>query len=346
VNVASGRRFGRAASLAAALLALMTARAGHARTVAATARLDYAAATGCPTADEFQAVVDGRLGYEAFRDDAPDRVVVRIEWSGRALEGRLDWQHVGGGAIGEQTFPSRSGDCTELTRAMAFALAVQLQLMAATAADVRPAPPPARPDAGPTAPPPAQVIPAPLPPVVAAPAGQRAEAPPATAGGGRWLAVGAGAAAGVGLADDPVALGRLFVTLGWTHAALELEAESSLPSTTRRADGAGFSQFQLLAGLAGCGVRGSFSACAVGKAGQLRVTGQDVDVPATATGLVVQAGVRLAAGHTFGHRTYITGRAEGLARLTQGTVTLDSMAVWKTPPVAAVLGIDVAVRFE
>lgn len=343
MTVASGGRFACAALLG--VLVVVSGGAGQARTVAATAQLDYAAAAGCPTSDEFEAVVNGRLGYEAFRTDAPDRVVVRIEWSRHALEGRLDWQHAAGGAIGEQTFPSRTGDCTELARAMAFALAVQLQLMAATAPDARTAP------AAATSPPaqattPAAIILAPPSPVGAPPAEHDAKRSQQESGRRRWVSVGAGAAAGLGLARDPVALGRVFVTVGWTHVALEFEGESSVPSTIRRPDGAGFSQFQILAGLAGCGVRGAFSACAVGKAGELRVTGRNVDVPATDAGLMVQAGLRLAAAHTFGHRADIIGRAEGLARLTQGTVTLDSMSVWRTPRFAGLLGIDVAIRFQ
>jgi hypothetical protein len=338
VNVASGGRIACAALLG--VLVVVSGRTGQARTVAATAQLDYAAAAGCPTADEFEAVVDGRLGYQAFRADAPDRVVVRIEWSRHALEGSLDWQHAAGGAIGERTFPSRTGDCNELARAMAFALAVQLQLMAATAPDERTAPPAATPPPAQAPPPPAIVPPPP------SPARATAEHDGQEANRRRWVSVGAGAAAGLGIARDPVALGRLFVTLGWPHVALELEGEASLPSTIRRADGAGFSQFQVLAGLAGCGVRGAFSACAVGKAGEFRVTGQNVDVPATDAGLMVQAGLRLAAAHTFGHRVDIIGRAEGLARLTQGTVTLDSMSVWRTPRFAGLLGIDFAIRFK
>jgi hypothetical protein len=70
--------------------------------------------------------------------------------------------------------------------------------------------------------------------------------------------------------------------------------------------------------------------CAVVKAGELRVVGQGVDVPLTASGLMIEAGPRLATSHTFGHRTYIIVRIEGLERLTQGTVTLDSMPVWTT----------------
>jgi hypothetical protein len=33
---------------------------------------------------------------------------------------------------------------------------------------------------------------------------------------------------------------------------------------------------------------------------------------------MIQAGLRLTASHLFGHRTYIIGRAEGLARVTEG----------------------------
>ena len=103
---------------------------------------------------------------------------------------------------------------------------------------------------------------------------------------------------------------------------------------------------EFLASVAGCGVRSPFSLCAIGKVGELRVAGQGVDVPLTASGLMVQSGLRLTAWHTFGYRTYIMARAEGLVRLTDGTVTLDSMPVWSTPRFAALLGIDVAIRFR
>lgn len=312
-------------------------RTARARTVIVATQLDYDAAPGCPGAARFAAVVIGRLGYDAFSPDASDRVVVRIEAAGRTLEGRLEWHGASGGVIGEQRFPSRSGDCDELTRAMGFALALQIQLMAATVGESRP--PPA----------PAAVVPrpesAPSPPVTAATqieaAGSRAPGAP-----GPFVVVGAGASAGFGLASEPVALGRLFGTIQWSHLAVELAGEAIAPSTTHRADGAGFSQEEFLASLAGCGVRPPLSLCAVGKVGELRVAGQGVDVPLTASGLTIQTGLRLVAAHTFGYRTYIMARLEGLARLTDGTVTLDSMPVWSTPRFAALLGIDVGIRFR
>jgi hypothetical protein len=325
------------------LAVLGASREARARTAVVATRLDYVAAPGCPSVARFEAVVIGRLGYDPFRADAPDRVTVRIEPAGKALEGRLEWHDPSEAVIGEQSFPSRTGDCDELTRAMGFALALQVQLMAAT-----------REETETRAPPPLAATPGPAPPVAPPPppATRQIETVEPRASGrddgahGPSVLIGVGASAGFGLASDPVALGRLFAAVAWPQVSVELAGEAIAPSTTHRADGAGFSQEVFLASLAGCGVRSTWSLCAVGKIGELRVAGQGVDVPLTASGLMIQAGLRLTASHTFGHRTYIIGRAEGLGRLTQGTVTLDSMPVWSIPSFAALLGIDVGVRFR
>ncbi len=304
-------------------------RRGEARTVVIATQLDYQVGPGCPTVDNFEAVVTQRLGYTAFRDAAPNLVVVRIESGGRTLEGHLEWRNETGTAIGEQTFPSRSGDCAELARAMGFALALQIQLMAASVAEAPAAPP----------------SPAIVPPPVRLESGP-VQAPETATAQEPWLLVGAGAFAGVGLSSGATGVGRLFATASWQRFALELGGEVTLPSTTQRADGAGFSGEEFLASLAACGVRFRWSACAVGKVGDLRVRGQSVDVPLSASGLVVQTGVRVAFSQGVGHRTYLVAQAEGLGRLTRNTVTLDSMPVWTTPRFAALLGINVGVRFR
>jgi hypothetical protein len=331
---------------AVALAAIGTPREGRARTADVSARLDFDAAPGCPTIGAFEAIVTGRLGYSPFLPDAPDRVIVQIEATGRTLQGRLEWRDRNGESIGEQTFPSRSGDCAELTGAMGFALALQIQLMATLATETRSPPAAAQPT---------KIAQPETPPALssAAPAGTvRAESTnlgpteSSTRSRGPSVQMGAGASAGLGVSSEPVALGRLFATIEWSHLAVELAGEASSPSTTHRADGAGFSQEEFLASLAGCGVWSPWSACAVTKIGELRVVGQGVDVPLAASGLMLQAGLRLAASHSLGSRTFIVARAEGLARLTQGTVTLDSMPVWSTPRFAAVLGVDLGVRFR
>jgi hypothetical protein len=323
VRPLSGRRW----AAALTLIALGAPRSGLARTAIVATQLDYSAAPGCPGADVFEGIVRRRLGYDTFRPDAPNLVVVRIEAAGRALEGQIEWRNAAGASIGGQTFPSRSGDCGELTLAMGFALALQIQLLASTIPEPPPPPPPA-----PVAPP---------RPVEIAVASAR-PAPPAPAA----LSVGLGASAGLGVASDLTALGRLFATAAWRRLALEVGGEVSAPTTTHRPDGAGFSQQDLLATLAACGVRGGWSGCAVGKLGELRVRGQNVAVPLTAAGFMAQAGLRLAVSRPLGHSTYIAARAEGLARLTEGTVTLDGAPVWTTPRFAALLGIDVGLRFR
>ncbi len=327
------------------LTVLGVPRQARARTVVVAAQLNYVAAPGCPSAAIFEAVVVGRLGYDPFRADAPDRVTVRIEAAGRTLEGGLEWHDATGAVIGEQSFPSRTGDCHELTRAMGFALALQIQLMAATVGESRaPETPAPAADAEATVPPPPPPI-TPSPPAQIESAGSRTSDPNEGLRGPS-VRMGVGASAGIGLASNPVALGRLFGTAQWSHVSVEAAGEATAPSTTHRADGAGFSQEEFLASLAGCGVRSVWSLCAVGKIGELRVVGQGVDVPLTASGLMIQAGLRLTASHTLGHRTYIIAHAEGLARVTQGTVTLDSIPVWSTPRFAALLGIDAAFRFR
>jgi hypothetical protein len=274
-------------------------------------------------------VVAGHLGYSPFREDASERVVVRIEPAGRGLDGRLEWRNETGGWAGERAFPSRSGDCAELVRAMGFALAVQFQLLATEEAARSTAIPP----------------PPPAPPTISAPPPSK---PPAIASApsGPSLAAGGGAAAGVGLSPDVTALGRLFASAAWSHVALELAAEASVPSTLRRADGAGFSQQVFLASLAGCGLLSRWSACALAKVGEIRVSGDGVDAPATSAGIIFQTGLRLALTQALGHRVYIVAHADGLALLTRGVVTLDGMPVWTTPRVAGTFGLDFGVRFR
>jgi hypothetical protein len=344
VDLARTSRFACAATLGFAALATVNERAARGTEVAA--QLDYSAAPGCPSGEAFEAVVTGRLGYSPFRASAGERVIARIEPAGRTLEGRLEWRDATGGWIGEQTFPSRTGDCGELARAMGFALALQIQLMATTASATPPeaATPPAA-----SAPAPAAAPPAPAVDVSAAPPTATSEGAGTTSRldpPGPSIVVGAGGAVGLGVSSSVIPLGRLLGTVEWSHVAVELAAEVSVPSTTHRADGAGFSYQQFLASLAGCGVRRPWSACLVAKVGETRVVGQGIDFPATSYGLVAQAGLRLAVTHMLGSRFQIGAHADGLALLTQGIVTLDGMPVWTTPRLAALFGADIGVRFR
>jgi hypothetical protein len=318
--------------VSAVALAFAALDGGAARGTEMAMQLDYSVAPTCPGPDDFQAIVSARLGYDPFRADAPARVMVRIEAVGRTLEGRLEWRDNAGDRMGEHTFPSRTGDCGELARAMGFALALQIQLLAS--ATVEPLPPPPPPPPAPAPPPTAAIVKKP-----------ETVTSPDTAPSGPSLTAGAGAAAGFGVGSSVVPVGRLFGAARWAHVAVELAAEMGA-SSMHQADGSGFSQRQLLGTLAGCGVRRPWSLCLVAKLGQIRVVGEGVDVPATATGALVQTGIRLAVTHTLGGRFEIAAHADGLTLLTQGTVTLDSAPVWTTPRFVALVGADVGVRFR
>jgi hypothetical protein len=148
------------------------------------------------------------------------------------------------------------------------------------------------------------------------------------------------------MSPSVAALGRLFGAVAWPHVAVELSAQLGAPSPMRRPDGAGFSQRLILAGLAACGVRTRWSACLLGELGQIRVTGEGVDLPATASGIFVESGLRLAVTQTLGDRALLVLHGDGLAVLSRAIVSIDSMPVWTTPRVAAALGLDLGVRFR
>lgn len=332
--------------------------------------LDYAAPAGCPSADEFRAVVIGRLGYAPFREHASYRVSAVIEPEHRALTGRIEWRDPAGDWVGDQTFASRTHVCGELARAMGFALAVQIQILSAPAASPRAAP-------SPSPPPPAGTVATPE----TAPTSTTSSPPPAASTGatasrtasepqpnteadritvdepGATLAVAAapskpatwfvGGGSSVGrVSPSLMAFGRVFGAVAWSHLSLELGTEISLPSTTRREDGAGFAQQLVLLQAAACGDTDRVSGCVIAKGGQLRVTARDVDVPASPNGTFFAMGVRGVVRQKLGERTSVQARAEGLALLAPWVITIDKTTVWSSPRFAGMLGVDLVVRFR
>jgi hypothetical protein len=309
--------------------------------------LDYAAAAGCPDAAQYKAVVRSRLGYDPFGDGVPDRVSVRISVHGRDYEGRIEWRDAQGNWVGDRTFPSHSDDCGELARAMGFALALQIQLSATPAAQAK-----AKPDMTES---PAQAVEASRPPdahpddtddtpqskemvvstLVTTPS-NRAARPD--------FAVGVGSLMGFGVSSRPVPFGRLFGSVAWTHLLLELGGEVSWPSTVRRADGGGFSQEELLLSVAGCGVFLPWNACLVTKAGGIQIAGEGVDRPASSTGAIWEAGLRLALVQPLGRHVYLAAHAEALVMLTKWSVRLDRYLVFTSQRFLETAGLDIGVR--
>ena len=323
---------------------------GQADVGAFAVALEYSAAPGCPDVNDFKAIVVSRLGYDVFRAVARDRVLVDIALRGGSFEGHIERRDAEGRWAGDRTFPSRSDDCGELGRAMAFALALQIQLSAKASV---------YPGANETAAltetgnmPEATALPLPAPlantptpivqertPVLTKETTIPYRAPRPT------LNLGVGGLLGFGLSSSAVWFGRAFGSVAWQNSSLELAAEGAWPTTTRREDGAGFSQQPFLVGVAGCGDFQRWSVCLLAKAGEIRIVGKDVDNPRSLSGPILETGLRLALVQRLGRHLYVAARAEGLINVTRWRVTLDQNLVWTSPRLAATVGLDIGVRF-
>jgi hypothetical protein len=171
--------------------------------------------------------------------------------------------------------------------------------------------------------------------------GVAAESPP------RWLLwVGIGPSLAWRLSPAITADARLFLGIRRNDLSLEIGAEASYPSTERRWDGSGFRQMLVGGTLALCGHVQSFSACALGRASQIRVSGLGVDQPQSPNGFVAQAGLRLAATMELGGAWFVAAHLDGLGLLTPSTVVLNQAPVWEMPRLGALAGIDLLARFR
>jgi hypothetical protein len=332
----------------AVLPAPVRAAAGEVRETHLAVTIDYLVGAGCPDAAVFKAVVIARLGYDPFVEGAADRVVIRMAPRDHTTDGSIEWRDAAGRWTGDQTFPSVRTDCPALARAMAFVLAVQIQLLAKTSAaaslNVAPSPEPRPPSPTGTA--------EPKPPLAATlPSTQHAEpiitnaTKPSTGSERPALAIGLGPSVGFGMSSAPILLGQVFGSLTWPRVAIELAGAASVPATTRRADGAGFSQQHLLASVATCAVIVRWSACTLVNAGEIRMAGESIDRPASATAALLEAGARIRFNQHLGGRAFLTAHADGVVNLIRWTGALDQVPVWTAPRFAAALGVDAGVRF-
>jgi len=317
--------------------------------------LDYdvrAGSTRCPGAADFRRVVGHQLGYDPFRENADKQMVVRVDATARGLEGRVEWRSVKGDLEGERRVSSPERDCADLVRSMAFAVAVQLRLLARISPPLAttPAPPPsprvADPAVEPNSPPP--------PPAAGSTITRRPETrplqppPPTLPVGHHSLAIGLGLgpSAGFGLVPGPVVAGTLFAELGLDWLSVELGAKGVWPPTLRQADGSGFTHYYFAFTGAGCGHVDRWSACILGDLGRTLVRGSGVDAPRSSFGTAALAGLRVAMTQNLADGLFVRTHADVLGVLTPWTVTLNHAEVWRMPRLAAAVGIDLALRFR
>jgi hypothetical protein len=334
--------------LACAVLGLARVAGAEAKQgdITFAAALEYVAPASCPSVDDFKLLVVGRIGFDPFNEHAPQHVLVVISADAPRLEGRIEWRDAKGKWAGDQTFPARNDDCSELARAMGFALAVQIHLLAAERPLAEPLPAPAGPkheaatSAPPSAPPAAPSGSSEARDVSAVELDERRRSVPLA------FTAGAGGSLAFGMAPGVMPVGRLFGSIAYGAAWFELGGEISTRVSEFRADGAGFSQRALLVSAAGCASYGMFSACALGKGGVIQVEGEQIDVPASPTGSAFQLGLRFGAREKLGDGAFVAQRLEGLVNVNRWTVRLDALPVWTAPPVAGVLGLDFGLTFR
>jgi hypothetical protein len=307
-------------------------------------RLEYQAdgLGHCVGENELRRMVADHLGHDPFRPDADRRVAIDISKTDAGFQGRIVWTEADGRRVGERLLSSRSRDCHEIAANVAFAVALQLQLVeraapdeaAGAAAETRtPAP---RTDH--------EVIPAPAVPERARLPAEVPTAPVPASPARLRLAVGAGPAVGFGMAPDPTPFGRLFVTARVERFSAELAADAALPVTQREPDGTGTIVGPIGASAAACAHVSFAAACLLGRLGWIRAQGTGVALSSTSWGRFGEVGIRLAGSRVFGGWT-VSAHADALVMLSRWNVVLNDAVVWTTPRIGAVLGVDLALRF-
>lgn len=309
--------------LPAMLLVLALAEPGPVEEHRRLVELHYVVVPGgetCPEEDELRRAITGEIGYDPFVPGSELQVTVTIRPGARAMEGELTWRDAAG-QESRRRFAEPGRDCSDLVRAMVFAILVQLQLLGA------PSPPQPAPLPGPVEPssPPGPAVPPPPAP-----------SPP-------WRAfVGLGALASWGTAPGIEIGGRAFGSLRRGAVSLEVGGEIVAPSTWQRDDGSGFRATSIAGTLAPCGHLGSFAACGLLRGGRLRVTGFGVDQPESASAWLAQTGVRLAATRHLGWGLIGGFHVDVTAALTRPSIELAATPAWRAPPFAILAGIDIA----
>lgn len=311
--------------------------------------LDYQVApelSGCPSDEAFREMVAAQLGYAPFRADSEYRVIARARGDGGAIQGSVEWQDASGVRRGRRELRAEHVDCAAFARGMAFAIAVQIQLLAEEEEQGHSSTPAESATTSTPAPSAAPAVVAPPPPRVEAQAAAERDALVAARDESsrvRFL-VGAGPALGFWLTPTPAVEARVFVGLRRGAWLAELGLEASLPGSYSTANGQGFEQRVELGSLAGCALLPPLSGCLVSKLGRLHVTGFGVDAPRSPAGVLFQVGPRLALGQEWGGWLGAL-RIDALVTLVPWRVTLNRLEVWQTPVLTLGLGLDVAALF-
>ena len=190
-------------------------------------------ALDCPSTAELSSSIARQLGYDPFTlEPSAPQLRVAITKLVDGAEAQIEWIDQHQQSEGERRLASGGAGCAELARSLPFALAVQIQLHAASAAPVTPAVTSLPVVELPPKPPKAR-------PVV------RAKPP-------RMILVGVGTLLRHGLTPGMSPGLRVLGALSRERWSLELSAHATLPTELQRTDATGFTARELGANLVPC----------------------------------------------------------------------------------------------
>ncbi len=293
----------------------------------ARVRLSYrvpAVARGCPSSAELRAAVAGRLGYDPFAGDAPERIEVTIAGSPEGLSANVEAIDAKGASRGARTLRSASRDCTELTNALTLAISIAIDPVALTRAAEPAAPIPAAPTV--------VVVQAPEPP-------KPPERPPTPT----WFEASLVAVGAIEAAPQPSLGVAAGVALRRPRWSLGLEGRADLP-TGLGYEGGSVDAYLLFGTIVPCWRPGIFGLCLLGSAGAEQGSAQGLPAIAHPSAPYVAAGARAFVDWQLARVLALTAQLDMLAPLVTTTLDVSGQPVWTTPPLTA--GLALGVRFS
>lgn len=311
----------------------------------------------CPDEAELRDAVSARLGYEPFRDDAPQhvRTVIRAERGG--LLATVDVFDAAGEQVGQREIRSRTRDCEELARGVALAISVAIDPVSllgpgpVAAVDPVPVPVPV-PDPVPVPVPDpgtgGESEPEPEPePEPEAQSEAESESETDAGAGDRRVVVALDVLVGWEVVPKvrPGFGLRVNIDRGWLGSELALRGWVPAEVGAESGDGR-VSAYQLDVRALGCVVGSGFRGCVGGFAGLMPARGSGV--PNAQRGLGVVAGVAASVGYDLGlgERVLLGARVGLDVPLLQPSLRLSNAEVWQGAPVSVFLAIGVGVRLR
>lgn len=325
------------------------------REVGASSRLLYSRTSGamhCPDERALRAAIGVRLGYDAFSPWGEGAVVAEIADEGGFLRARLRLVDEQGLIVGARELDATSNDCEELVRALALAIAIALDPMAAPdrEAPELAAPTEESPPTNDGAPLVADEREPDAPSLDVAPRSRVTTSARtldhSELGRRTHVSVRVGPLVWLGVAPGP-AYGRR-AGVGVRRGAFKLlaEVEKTLPASEASRLG-GRAHVELTAGsIAPCITHAFVAGCGLVVLGQLSSYATGVESSRAGVAFHSAAGVRLESLIALSPTWELALSADGLKTLSSVRVFLHDQPLWSTAPFTAALGVSASFIFQ